>query len=163
MEHRGEDMSFFAGEPSMKASRIPVNGPGFMAAAATVFALVAFAPGLARAASMASDDASNYSGFGTFSASNLGSGFGAWTITGSDNNSPHEGTYLDTGSKAISVGTKAWGFYGNNAQVVDAVRLFTGSLSAGQVFQVDLQYDGIGNGTGHGAPPGNGSSRQAGF
>src|ERR1043166_1653260 len=117
----------------------------------------------AGAANVASDDGSNYSSFGTFSGSNLGTGFGAWTITGSDNNSSHEGTYLDTGSKAISVGTKCWGFYANSGQVVDAVRLFTGSLSAGQVFQVDLQFDGIGNGSGHSAPPGNGSARQAGF
>src|ERR1041385_7911848 len=91
----------------------------------------------AGAANVASDDASNYSSFGTFSGSNLGTGFGAWTITGRDNNTSHEGTYLDTGSKAISFATKCWGFYANNGQVVDAVRLFTGSLSAGQVFQGD--------------------------
>jgi hypothetical protein len=129
--------------------------------------LALFLPALAlspaRAASVASDDASNYSSFGTYSASNLGSGFGAWTITGTDGNSSHEGTYLDTGSKAISVSTKSWGFYANSGQMIDAVRLFTGSLSAGQTFQVDLQFDGIGNGTGHSAPPGNGSARQAGF
>ncbi len=129
----------------------------------TVLGVLALAPLPAGASSVASDDASNYSSFGTFSASNLGTGFGAWTITGTDGNSSHEGTYLDTGSKAISVSTKSWGFYANSAQMVDAVRLFTGSLSAGQTFQVDLQYDGIGNGTGHSPPPGDGSARQAGF
>src|ERR1041385_5646434 len=52
-----------------------------------IAALTALATRDARAASVAADDASNYSSFGAFSASNLGTGFGAWTLTGSDNNS----------------------------------------------------------------------------
>ncbi|PWU19130.1 MAG: hypothetical protein C5B50_07310 [Verrucomicrobia bacterium] len=130
-----------------------------------LFCLVGCVAGvpLSRAANVAADDASNYTGFGTFSASNLGSGFGAWTITGSDANSSNEGSFLDSSSTAISVSTKSWGFYGNNGQVVQAQRLFTGSLSAGQLFQVDLLFAGIQTATGHSTPPGSSSAAQCGF
>src|SRR5262249_30810387 len=62
-----------------------------------------------------------------------------------------------------STGTKAWAMYANTLQATTAERPFTGSLSVGQAFQVDLQFDGIGTGTGHIAPPGSGNNRQAGF
>ncbi len=129
----------------------------------TIATLAAWSP-QAHGATAAADDASNYTNFGPFAASNLGTGFGAWTLTGSDNNSSHEGSYLNTASKAISISTKAWGFYANNSTpTMVGERPFTGSLSTGQVFQIDIESDGCNGGTGHAPPPGASSANQFGF
>ena len=125
--------------------------------------LVAFAPST-RAATVVTDDASNYSSFGAFTASNLGTGFGSWTLVGDDGTTGNEGSYLNTTSKAISISTKAWGFYANAGHIMEGRRAFTSALSAGQVFQIDLESDGVDSGgSPHSPPPGSGTVKQFGF
>src|SRR5262249_55602406 len=64
----------------------------------------------------------------------------------------------------ISLGTKSWGFYANATHVMEGRRALTGTLSAGQVFQIDLESDGVDSGgSPHTAPPGSGTAKQFGF
>jgi hypothetical protein len=110
----------------------------------------------AFAAATASDTAANYVGTWSTSAANLGSGFGAWTITAVNNNSPpYSGTYLDQTSYGNPDGVLssgyAWGTYANGGSgngALDMVRAFnTGGGSASlvnQTFSVGLGSGGIG-------------------
>jgi hypothetical protein len=142
-----------------------IPGAALCAALITATGLLTELAPRANAASVAADDASNYSSFGTYSASNLGSGFGAWTLTGDDGISSNEGSYLSTASAGgISTSTKAWGVYANSAHVMECKRAFTGSLSVGQVFQMDIASAGAGqNVSAHSTPPGSISWQQFGF
>jgi hypothetical protein len=113
------------------------------------------------AAATANDTASNYSGGGWGATPpNDGTGFGAWSITVNNNNSPpYVGTYLDTGSPVVS-GGYSWATYANgggNNGSISILRAFTpGGVSGSsslynQTFSVDLSSGGVGNGSG--GPP----------
>lgn len=112
--------------------------------------------GMALAAGTANDTASNYapSSWSTTPA-NLGSGFGAWTITDNNANPPYASTYLNSGG-AVASGGYSWGAYANGASdaFVDLTRAFnTGGGSASlvnQTFSVAFSSGGIG-GTGQSA------------
>src|SRR5207253_6783609 len=102
-------------------------------------------------ASVATDDASSYASVtnnpywnppNATSGAGAGSGFGNWTFTTTAPIPPGtslNGFFIDATSKAISSGTKSWAMYANTLQATTAERQFTGSLSPGQTFQVDLQ------------------------
>jgi hypothetical protein len=109
----------------------------FAAAAITL----GYYPCALQAASVATDDASNYTSFGaTPNPTNGGSGFGAWTIVTTGTG----GSFLDSSSQAISVSTKSWAlFSGGTSGTAGARRPFTNKLSPGQTFQLDLQLGGI--------------------
>jgi hypothetical protein len=110
----------------------------------------------AFAAANASDTAANYVGEWSTTPANLGSGFGAWTITAVNNNQPpYSGTYLDQTSYGNPDGVLssgyAWGTYANSgppAPALDMVRAFNpsgGSASlVNQTFSVALGSGGIG-------------------
>ncbi len=121
----------------------------------------------ASASNAASDTASNYSGGGWgLTPPNLGTGFGAWTVTAiNGNNPPYVGTYLSTGS-AVNSGGYAWGTYANGTGDNGNMHLFRTFTPAGggyvdpsgfgtlfnQTISVSLSSAGIGNGSG--GPPG---------
>jgi len=110
----------------------------------------------AFAAANAFDTAANYVGTWSTTPANLGSGFGAWTITAVNNDGPpYSGTYLDQTSYGNPDGVLssgyAWGTYANSAPptpALDMVRPFTtggGSVSlVNQTFSVGLGSGGIG-------------------
>jgi len=86
--------------------------------------VIALAVGLcasgAFAAATASDTAANYSGGWSASTTpNLGSGFGAWSVSDNNANPPYAGTYLDLASYSnpdtVLSGGYAWGLYANGA------------------------------------------------
>ncbi|MGJ8651860.1 MAG: PEP-CTERM sorting domain-containing protein [Opitutaceae bacterium] len=93
----------------------------------------------AFAASIAIDNASNYSGSWT---GNEGSGFGAWSFS----TSGAGGSYLgSTGEGNPSFGLFAGGDGGSDLS--SASRGFTGDLTAGQTFSIDLGHsNGISSG-----------------
>jgi hypothetical protein len=116
----------------------------------------------AFAAANASDTAANYSGgWSAGTSPNLGSGFGAWTITDNDGggSAPYAGTYLDLATylnpDTVVSGTpsSSWGTYANGAAnaFINLSRAFTtggGSASLlNQTFSVAYNTSGIG-GTG---------------
>ena len=89
-----------------------------------------------HAATIASDNASNpaYAGPAWPNGSNGGTGFGAWSFATSGGG----GRYLGgTGLGATTFGLFAGGGGGNNSS---ATRPFTGALTAGQTFSIDLGH-----------------------
>ena len=105
-----------------------------------------------HAAMIASDNAANYTSFGTTpSPTNGGTGFGAWNIQlTNDNSPPYAGSFLG-GSGAY------WGLYANTGSStatprVDAYRPFSGNLSANQAFSVELQSSSVGSDPAGGLP-----------
>lgn len=110
---------------------------------ALVLAMGLSASGVFGAGS-AFDTAANYVGTWGTSAANLGSGFGAWSFTLNNNNSPpYVGTYLDQTSYgnadgALSAGY-AWGTYANggtgNGSFVMSRPFMSGGGSASLVNQ----------------------------
>jgi len=122
---------------------------------------IALAMGLsasgAFAAATASDTAANYVGTWGTGAANLGSGFGAWTFTLMNNNSPpYTGTYLDQTSYGNPDGVLssgyAWGTYANSgppAPSIDINRAFTAGPSGStslynQTFSLGIGSGGVG-------------------
>ena len=98
-------------------------------------ALVLMAIGLATtgafAALGANDNASNYGG-GWTSGSNGGTGFGSWTITDGDG-----GHYIG----GTGLGANTFGLFNTfTSTTTDAIRPFTGTLSPGQTFSIDLGF-----------------------
>ena len=112
-----------------------------VASCAAVFCAVGLlgVPHAAFAASNASDSASNYTSSTWATGSNLGSGFGAWNLFGSSGNSGYYGNYI--GGTGLS--SNSFGIYAgdaNSGASFDAQRPFTGALTAGQTFSVDLGH-----------------------
>lgn len=104
-----------------------------LCAALCVLALTNLA---SHAATIASDNATNaaYAGPAWPNASNGGTGFGAWSFATSGGG----GRYLGgTGLGATTFGLFAGGTGGNNSS---ATRPFTGALTAGQTFSIDLGH-----------------------
>ena len=95
------------------------------------------------AASSASDNAGNYAGNWT---GNLGSGWGgAWAFTDNGNGSQSghfigdsttNGTSPSGGINSPADG--AWGLYANSGATSDATRPFSGSLSVGDTFSIQI-------------------------
>ncbi len=124
----------------------------------TILALGLSASG-AFAAANAYDTAANYSGgWSDVTSPNLGSGFGAWTITDNNANPPYAGTYLDLATygnpDTVVSGTpsSSWGTYANGGSgngFINLTRAFnTGGGSASllnQTFSVAYNSSGIGN------------------
>jgi hypothetical protein len=130
-----------------------------------LFAVLGFAPGLASAAMVASDNGANYITPGwSLSAPNEGSGFGNWASFVTNNNSPpYAGTYLDLPSYNNSPNIEAvgadWGTYSNSAPPtprVDLVRPFVPAAGGysdpsslgtlyNQTFSVAMASNGVGN------------------
>jgi hypothetical protein len=142
------------------------NYPLNVACCSAVALALALSAGTVTASNSASDTASNYSGGGWgLTPPNLGSGFGAWTVTPvNGNNPPYVGTYLGTGSSVAS-GGYVWGTYANGTGDNGNMHLFRPFTVAGggyndpsgfgtlynQSFSVSLSSAGIGNGAG--GPP----------
>lgn len=85
----------------------------------------------AFAASDASDNSTNYGG-GWNTGSNGGTGFGAWTINDGDG-----GHYIG----ATGLGGNTFGLFNTfTSTTTDAIRPFTGVLTAGQTFSIDLGF-----------------------
>ncbi len=115
--------------------------------------------GMAFAAANAYDTSANYTGgWSAGTAPNLGSGFGAWTITDNDGggSAPYAGTYLDLASYSnpdtVLTGGSSWGTYANGAAnaFINLSRAFnTGGGSASllnQTFSFAYNSSGIGGG-----------------
>lgn len=107
------------------------------AIACAVSGATALMSGVCSAQVVASDSASNpvYTG-GWSAGQNGGTGFGAWSFTGTDpSGAPYYG--VSTGS---AVGT-AWtmGVTNSNSGLADAGRSITGGLTAGETFQTIIQ------------------------
>jgi hypothetical protein len=131
----------------------------FLSKCSVIIVALGLSGGVAFAAATASDTASNYATPGWSSTpSNLGTGFGAWSITINNNDGPpYAGTYLDTSDSVLDGGGHAWATYANNATSlltpsVSIVRPFTtggGTASLyNQTFSFDLSSAGVGPGQG---------------
>jgi len=104
------------------------------------------APGITRAAAVASDNACNspYSGANWSTGQNGGTGFGAWSLfqTGSGTSSFFMASAVDNGGGCSSGGGidgscgESWGTFAGNGAVANARRAFTGSSSSLQTNQV---------------------------
>jgi hypothetical protein len=93
---------------------------------------------VASAATLATDNAGNYSSFPTGS-SNLGTGFGNWTNIQSPANPSFGGFFLPTGSTSQTAQSgKLWGIYANTNNIAELTRPMTGTLSASQQVQVTM-------------------------
>jgi len=106
-------------------------------------ALVLMAMGLAvgsvSAALPAMDNASNYGGTWN-TGSNGGTGFGAWTINDGDG-----GHYIG----ATGLGSNTFGLFNTfTSTTTDAIRPFTGALSPGQTFSINLGFSPFNSGGG---------------
>jgi hypothetical protein len=145
-----------------------LKAPASMRKTWALVAVLGFAPGLASAAMVASDNGGNYissGGWGT-SAPNDGSGFGPWASFVTNNTSPpYAGTYLDLTSYNNSPNIEAygggadWGTYANSgppAPAMDLVRPFLPAAGGysdpstlgtlyNQTFSVALASGGVGN------------------
>ncbi len=85
----------------------------------------------AFAADGASDNSGNYGG-GWNTGSNGGIGFGAWTINDGDG-----GHYIG----GTGLGGNTFGLFNTfTTTTTDAIRPFTGALTAGQTFSIDLGF-----------------------
>jgi hypothetical protein len=138
-----------------------------LACCSAIALALALSTGTVSASNFASDTASNYSGGGWgLTPPNLGSGFGAWTVTPvNGNNPPYVGTYLG-GASSVASGGYVWGTYANGTGDNGNMHLFRPFTVAGggysdpstlgtlynQTFSVSLSSAGIGNGSG--GPPG---------
>ncbi len=152
-----------------------VQSKGFLVSAASLTAAAVAAACIgsaspAHAAMLATDNAANYTSFGTTpSPTNGGSGFGAWNIQVANNNSsvgPYAGTFLgnNTGVNIASSNGGYWGFYANGGTTgvvpsVNAYRPFenaagtgAGTLRQNQEFSLGLEVqtgkNGLGGATG---------------
>ncbi|MDQ6860471.1 MAG: hypothetical protein M3032_04855, partial [Verrucomicrobiota bacterium] len=94
----------------------------------------------AYAASLANDRASNYGTTANWTnGSNLGTGFGAWTITDGDG-----GHYIG----GTGLGTQTFGLFNTfNTTTTDAVRPFISIFSPGQTFSINLGFTPFANGS----------------
>jgi hypothetical protein len=98
--------------------------------------------GAACAASVATDNAGNYSN-PTGWTGNGGSGWGgAWTFTTSANSGDFLGDSTTNGTSPSgginSSNALAWGLFANTSTTSDATRPFSGSLSVGQTFSIQM-------------------------
>lgn len=110
----------------------------------------------AYAASNATDNAGNYSNPAGWTG-NAGSGWGgAWTFTTTANSGDFLGDSTTNGtspSGGINSGNGlAWGLFANSGTTSDATRPFSGSLSVGQTFhlQIDQGFQDAGSTVGFG-------------
>ncbi len=103
------------------------------------------------AALMGSDNAGNYSSWGSYQGSatqpSSGTGFGSWTFANTaGGNQNQNGSFLGS-SANINSGNVSWGLYANNGQTANAIAPFQGgALSAGQQLTLLMQNNGIQNG-----------------
>ena len=104
---------------------------------------------MAWGALLATDNAGNYSSWAN--GNNLGSGFGAWALSGSDNSgfflgdSAQNGAPIPSGN--INTSGKAWGLFANSGTTASAVRPFTGSaLAANEQFLIRMDNGNIQSG-----------------
>src|SRR4051812_34743929 len=91
-----------------------------------------------NAALNASDNAGNYGGVW---AGNQGTGWGgAWVFTDSANSGHFIGdsTLNAGGSGGINTGGDAWGLFANSGTTAEAIRPFSGALSVGQTFSLQI-------------------------
>jgi MYXO-CTERM domain-containing protein len=142
---------------NLKSESFRVISPVILGAA--VLAALGLSTAPVFAAATASDTAINYGGGWGTSAGDLGTGFGAWTFTLDNANSPpYVGTYLDN-SSAVTTSGYSWGTYANgtgNNGSISIARAFTSGASGSsslfdQTFSVELASGGVGNGSG--GPP----------
>lgn len=100
---------------------------------------------LAWGSLVAVDNAGNYTSWAN--GNNLGSGFGAWALSGSANSGFFLGNSANNGSSPsgnINTSGQAWGLYANSGTLASAVRPFTGgSLAAGQQFHIQMDNGSI--------------------
>jgi hypothetical protein len=107
-------------------------------------ALLSLTSATVKAEVIATDDASNYSGF--TGSENFGSGFGSW-VKRTDLNA---GTFLDNSSADIRTGGKSWGLFANTANQTNNVvvyRPFNTGLAVGNTFSIKLDNNSITSGT----------------
>lgn len=93
------------------------------------------------AASLASDNAAAVAyDDGWTTGDNGGTGFGAWTLGASDTAGHFIGssTGLAAPGADINVSGESWGMYGATPGFASADRAFTGDLSVGQTFSIEL-------------------------
>lgn len=119
-----------------------------------LFGILGLTGNLAFGAATATDTGANYVGTWSATPANLGTGFGAWTITDNNANPPYAGTFLDQTSygnpDTVLSGGYAWGAYANGAAnaFINFTRAFnTGGGSASlvnQTFSVAFNSSGIG-------------------
>ncbi len=104
----------------------------------------------AAASLIASDDASDAAyndGWGT--GDNGGTGFQAWsTINNAMDPTGYGGGFIATGNTDIGTGVsnKAFGVFGNDGGVGQAIRPFNGSLTVGQSFSISMDNGNIDTG-----------------
>jgi hypothetical protein len=103
---------------------------------------------LAWGSLVAVDNAGNYTSWAN--GNNLGSGFGAWALSGTANSGFFLGTSANNGTPTsgnINTSGKAWGLFANSGTTASAVRPFTGgSLAAGQQFHIQMDNGNIQSG-----------------
>jgi hypothetical protein len=103
-----------------------------------------------QASLIASDNAGNAPYATWDNGDNGGSGFLPWESIGNEAGGGFGGGFISTGNAAVNIGTggsnAAFGVYGNSTGVGQAIRLFDGALTLGQIFSVDLDNQGVDNG-----------------
>ena len=111
------------------------RGTGVAAVAAIGIALVA---GSARATTIASDNAGNYSGSGWTNGSDGGTGFGAWSLSASGGTGGFGGNFIGNPTTAgiTNFGTEAFGQFANSdsGAFANADRSLDAALNVGDVF-----------------------------
>lgn len=125
----------------------------FLAATFTSLIIAAVSTTSALASTLATDNAGNYGG--TW-AGDLGSGWGgAWSFTTTTNDGAQAGSFIGdstTNAGGMSGGINspsdgAWGLYANSGQTSSAVRPFSGALTLGQMFVIDIDQGFQGGGS----------------
>jgi len=127
------------------------RGTGIAAIAAIGITLVA---GSARATTIASDNAGNYSVSGWTNGSNGGTGFGAWSLSASGGTGGFGGNFVGNPTSAgiTNFGTEAFGQFANpnaSGAFANADRSLNAALNVGDGFSfqwaVNFDADGAGN------------------
>ncbi len=77
---------------------------------------------------------------------NGGTGFGAWTTINNGGGGGFGGGFINRTGTSIDVGGEAFGLFGNSGGIGQAIRNFTGDLSIGQTFSIDMDNQAVNDG-----------------
>jgi hypothetical protein len=111
----------------------------------------------ANAGVIASDNAGNYSSWGSTSTSasqaSDGAGFGSWSFVNTVSDANQNGSFLGTTANNNNSGNinsgngNVWGLYANNGQIANATAPFQqGAMTAGQMLSVQMQNGSVNGG-----------------
>lgn len=88
-------------------------------------------------------------GDGWTDTDNGGSGFGAWMLYVSTNDTSKAGRFIANAAE-VSIGVPAWGLYANSGNLSEAKRILSSALATGQTLSVSFENGFIDNGAGAG-------------